>query len=93
MSEAPRIVRPNSRLDYKFLWDQWMPVGDSIATADFDITGGTLEDDSVAGTIVTAWVRVSADAPDGSLVVIRNDIVTAAGRQDSLTMILQVQRG
>lgn len=92
MSSSAILTSPGSRLDYTFDWSAWLPAGDTIASHAVAVTGGTTDDDDEAAGVVTAWVTVPADAPDGAAVQIVCSIVTTAGRADSRRLVLQVQR-
>lgn len=98
MTTLARFITPGSRLDYAVDWADgvvgpWLQIGETIASHAVTVTGGaTLDNSSATASVVTAWVSVPGALALGSKVSIEVSITTTAGRIDSRTIELTVQR-
>lgn len=78
----------NAILDYQLSWASWLPSGDTISTHSWTTAAGiTLSTASNSTQVVTFWLSGGTANQKYELV---NRIVTASGRQDERTIIIEV---
>jgi hypothetical protein len=89
METARFIKDPNAVLDYQWDWSDWLPTGDTIATADVSLSTGNvvISSESNTTTTVTAWVAGGTDQTESRLTA---RVVTAQGRTDDRSIILAI---
>ncbi len=82
---------PQSDLDYRFLWEEWLD-GDTISTSSWAVQSGsglTAHDESVDGDDAIVWLE------GGTIADVRwsvtNTIVTTAGRTEERTLMVKVE--
>lgn len=85
---SPFIKDPDAYLDYYINWTLWL-AGDSIAVSTWSTSdvAVTLNNEAIVGAITQVWVDGGVA---GSLVPLRNHIVTAAGRKEDRTLYIVV---
>jgi len=80
--------RPDTLLDYKKDWSDWLGA-DTISESIWSVpTGLTKESDSKTPTGATIWISGGVDGEDYLVI---NGIVTIGGRQEQAYLILQVR--
>lgn len=79
---------PDATLDYAVDWAAWLPDADTITVSEWIVPVGlTLTDQSLAGTVATAWL---SGGVDGTMYRVTNRITTLAGRIDDRTLRLLI---
>jgi hypothetical protein len=78
---------PDAVLDYQIDWSDWLGEGESIAVADWVVTGGT--EDSATTTAKTATIWLSGGT-EGEAISATCSVTTDIGRSDDRTLILRV---
>jgi len=83
---------PDAILDYSFNWGDWLDTGEAIASYVISVDGVTLDDDSIAGDVVTAWVSAGTAGPS-EVASITCKITTDANpaRTDQRTVYLKIR--
>lgn len=81
---------PDAVLDYLVDWAAWLD-GDSIATSTWVVPSGITKDSSTA-TTTTAMIWLSGGTTGVSYSLV-NRIVTAAGRTDDRTIVIECRSG
>lgn len=92
-AQQPLPFAPGATLDVSWDWTDWLPAGDTLASHTVTVPAGvTKASDVRAGPVVTAWVTV----PDGTLLgaqfSILCEIVTAQGRRDERSFMINIQQ-
>lgn len=87
---APLPKDPNANVDFTWDWSQWLPVGDTIATAVVTAVSGGVVIGTVSNTTttVTAWV---SGGTNGTMAKVMARVTTAQGRIDDRTLDLDVR--
>lgn len=79
---------PDAVLDYEFDWSDWLPTGDTIASAVVTAdTGLTIDSQSETTTAVTVWLSGGTAITSYEVTC---HIVTAEAREDDRTIVVQV---
>lgn len=81
---------PDAVLDYTVDWGAWLD-GDTIATSDWVVPDGITED-AATNTTTSATIWLSGGT-EGAAYRIVNRIVTAAGRTDDRTIVINCRGG
>lgn len=92
MTQIVYTKDPNATLDYGFVWSDWLTAAgsDTISTSTWTAdTGLTVNSSSTSGGTAIAWVTGGTVGVNYQLT---NRIVTAGGRTDERTMIIQVRQ-
>jgi hypothetical protein len=83
------VKDPDAKLPYVIDWQDWLPVGDTIAAStwdiDADLTNGTDE-----FTDTTATILLSGGTA-GESYTVTNHITTATGLEDDRSFILKIR--
>jgi len=81
---------PIAVLDYGWDWNDWLD-GDSISTSTWSISGAdsslTEASSSVAAGIATIWM---SGGTDGVIYTVTNKVVTAGGRTDERSFMVNM---
>jgi hypothetical protein len=77
---------PNAVLDYSWNWGTWLG-SDTIASYVIEVDGVTLDSDSRATAVITAWL---SGGTAGETATATCRVTTAAGRTDDRTLYLDV---
>jgi hypothetical protein len=85
------IKDPNAVLDYQWDWTNWLPVGDTITTANVTIASGDVTINSQSNTTqtVTAWISAGTVGTEATLTA---RVTTSQGRTDDRTITLKIQQ-
>jgi hypothetical protein len=79
---------PDAILDYTFDWSEWLGT-DTISTSAFTLTSGLTKDsDSKTTTTTTIWL---SGGTSGSTYLVTNRIVTAGGRTEDRSIMIEVR--
>ncbi|MFC1996984.1 hypothetical protein ACFLXI_05175 [Chloroflexota bacterium] len=79
---------PDGVLDYKFDWDTWCAVSETISSYTIDAdTGIVVDSDSESSNVVTVWL---SGGTAGQTYAVRCEIVTSDDRTDERTMLVKV---
>jgi hypothetical protein len=99
MTEPAKFISPGATLDFAFDFgdpaDSWLQSGESISAHEVTVEGGLVKvSDSVAGSVVTAWVSAPDDLAPNTKVSIRFEVTTNStpARTDARYWPLTVQR-
>ena len=86
---AQQFVKdPDAVLDFAFDWSSWLATGETISSHTVTVeTGITLDSDSEASGIVTAWL---SSGTAGNVYDVACKIVTSASRTDERTIKIKV---
>ena len=78
---------PDAVLDYQMDWSTWLDT-DTISTSTWDVPTGLTEDsETETTTTTTVWI---SGGTAGTTYTVTNEIVTAAGRTDSRSILIKV---
>ena len=90
MNPAARYVKdPDATLDYTVSWAGWLPSGDTIDDAAWDVPTGLTESAPSTVTTTTATVWLSGGTA-GERYLVRCRVTTAGGRIDDRTIEVRV---
>jgi hypothetical protein len=78
---------PDAVLDYQIDWSDWLGDGESIAVADWAVTGGTEDSATTTATTATIWL---SGGTEGETISATCSVTTDLGRSDDRTLILRV---
>ena len=84
------VKDPNAVLDYKWDWTAWLPLGDTISTANVTVEAGDVVKNSQSNTTtsVTAWISGGTLSTEAQITA---RVVTAQGRTDDRTITLSIE--
>lgn len=89
-----RTKRPSDRLDYDidFARRHWLESGDTIASVEVSIEGGTvvIDDHDFTTTTVKVWLSGGADGETAHVTV---NITTTQGREKEVCFRVRVKEG
>ena len=89
MAIATFVKDPDAVLDYQINWATYLASGDTISTSTWVVpTGITKDSDTNATTTTTIWI---SGGTAGTTYTFTNRIVTASGRTDDRSIVIQVQ--
>jgi hypothetical protein len=79
---------PESVLDWRFDWTEWLADGEAIEDSVMTVSAGiVLESSSYSPTSTTAWL---SGGSVGSTYSLANRVTTSAGRTDERTVTIRV---
>jgi hypothetical protein len=84
------VKDPNSVLDFKVNWADWLQESETIATSNFTVPAG-LTRDSQNNTTTTATVWLSGGTGGGTVYKVVNRITTNQGRTEDRTLEIRVE--
>lgn len=89
-SGRPIITKdPQATLDYPFDWSAYLaPLSDSLVTATFTASSGTITDDTLVDAIATAWV---SGGVVGTTITLTCHITTLGGRIDERSVFIKIR--
>lgn len=89
MMLGTKIKTPEDRLDYDIDFGEWLPDGDSIASADSTVVSGTvITSTNIIGAVVKLWVEGGADGETAEIQVL---MTTADGRIKEICLKIRVK--
>ena len=79
---------PDAVLEWQYNWHNWLPSGDSIASATVTVSDGiTIDSQTNTSTAVTVWL---SGGSEGTTYYLTCHIVTSMGRVDDRTISIFV---
>lgn len=86
MAYTTYIKDPDAVLDYLNDWTDWLPDGDTIVTSTWTAeTGITIDSDTNTTTAAVVWL---SGGTAGTKYLVTNHIVTAQGREDDWSILI-----
>jgi hypothetical protein len=80
---------PDALLDYEFDWGAWLPPGDTIAAITMTADAGiVVESSTFTDTTATVWLSGGTEL---EIYTITNHITTADGREEDMTIEIQIR--
>ena len=87
--QLKKIKDPDARLDYVIDWTEWLPEGDTITAAVWDVTaaadGVVIDDSEFASPTTTVWLSGGMANEKYNVTC---HITTAGGREDDRTLVI-----
>lgn len=81
---------PDAVLDYKVDWSAWLPEGDTIAATEWTADDGiVIDSNTFTDTSATVWL--SGGGAEGEVYNVVNHIITAFGREEDQTIMIQIR--
>jgi hypothetical protein len=80
---------PQSIIDYKVDWSQWLGAGDTIINSEWSVPADiTKQSDSFDDTSATIWLQ---EGVEGMTYLFINRVTTSGGRSQDMSVVLKVE--